>query len=143
MSTTDEIGAFFESYREAFSAWDPERVVEHYTFPAQIVGQADAPRIVCLDSAAALVDVVRSVLARYEQVGCKSAAINSLETEALSAHIARAQLNWGLLDVNGKELFNFDTLYTVVQWASAWKIASVVAYNEVPRIQAFLEQSAK
>ena len=135
-----QIHALFESYRLAFSQGSPALIAKHYVYPAHIIGQGqDSARNVVVPNPTALEQISEQILARYAEVGFKSAGINNITVTNLSISIARVDLNWALMNEKNEEIFNFDTVYTVLNSEGAWKIATVVAPNEVVRHYAYLD----
>lgn len=135
------VAAFFADYRAAFETLDPEAVAGYFAYPCHVTSDGDVPQLTTAASREEWRDQIAQLIALYEQVGVATADLLSLSESVLSPRVAQARVHWMLRDAAGRDLYDFDALYTLVRTDGGFAIAAL-AHDELPKLLALLSGDA-
>jgi hypothetical protein len=132
------VAAFFEQYSKAFSAHDIHLLVDMFAYPGHVVSNTGSIVLVSIDSRETWLPRISELLAMYDSVGFSNAIVRTLTTRILSNNIIQADVNWELRNVENVRLYDFDTIYTLIQNNTNWYIAQAISPNELIRYKAYV-----
>jgi hypothetical protein len=131
------VEAFFDAYRVAFEAFDVGAVADLFSYPCQLTSDAGKIAVTVVPSREVWAPQIERLVAAYRAIGVGSAKIIELQVKELSPQLAQATVRWGLLDGNGRTLYEFDASYTLADLGQGLRITAI-AHNETPRLRALL-----
>ena len=73
---------------------------------------------------------IERLLARYQALGVGTAEPQNVEVVSVSERLAQASVHWALSDHDGRALYDFQTLYTLVSDGARWRIVAI-AHDEL------------
>ena len=79
--------------------------------------------------------LITRFLSLYRKAGVSGGAILRCVPTFLSPRLASARIRWRVDGEDGSALYEFDSVYSLVKPADAWRIAAI-AHNEMPRLLA-------
>jgi hypothetical protein len=129
--------AFFESYVASFETLEPDAIVAHFAFPLHLTGDGDVVDLKTIPDAAAWAAELGGLVGFYRDMGVASARILEGRSVELSPRVEHAALHWQLESADGKDLYDFHAVYTLVDAEGETKIGAL-AHDELPRAMAFV-----
>lgn len=124
---------FFDSYRAAFEALDPDAISGYFAYPCHVTSDGDSPSLTVAASRDEWRGQIAQLVALYRDLGVTSAVALSRSEAALSERVIQSSVHWSVRDAVGAELYDFHGLYTLVRDDEDFKIAAV-AHDELPRL---------
>jgi hypothetical protein len=129
---------FLASYGRAFEAFDTAAILSHFLFPCHIVSDADEVALMPLaDAREARVGIER-VLALHRELGVRAGRNLDLDVIELSPRMAGLVLSYEFFDAEGRALYDFQGIYTLVKADGRFKIAAI-SHNQIPRLVGRIE----
>jgi hypothetical protein len=130
-----DVLVFLDSYERAFEAFDTAAILSHFLFPCHIVSDAENVALMPLaDAGAARVGIER-VLALHREFGVCAGRSLDLDVIELSPRIAVLSLRYEFSDAQGRALYGFQGIYTLVKTDGRYRIAAI-SHNQLPRLLA-------
>ncbi len=126
---------FIEDYRTTFEAMDAAAITARFTFPCQVIGEADGVTIASVPDAAVWAASISRIVGAYQLLGVASAGVESLRVVELTAGTAHAVVEWQLRRASGDPVYSFTASYTVVDTGAGARIAAIV-HDEGPKLAA-------
>ena len=123
--------AFIDGYRATFESRDVAAIAERFTFPCQVIGQADGVTVAVVPDVAAWTTSIERIVGAYRVLGVASAVIEALQVVEVTPGIAHAVVRWNLLDSAGGSIYAFTASYTLIDSAPGPRIAAI-AHDEGP-----------
>lgn len=137
MELSERAAVFFESYVASFETLEPDAIVAHFAFPLHLTGDGDAVELKTVPDAAAWRDEIGRLVGFYRDMGVASARILEGRSIELSPRVEHAALHWQLESAEGKDLYDFHAVYTLIDGGGETKVAAL-AHDELPRALAFV-----
>jgi hypothetical protein len=131
------VTSFFESYRGAFEAMDPAGIAGHFSYPCQMVSEADEIRVTAIRDREEWQAQIERLVSIYRTLGVHSADILEIEATEVSARITQVVIHWALRDKSGDDVYNFHAGYTLIAAGPELWIAAI-AHDEMPRLQGLM-----
>ncbi len=125
--------AFIDDYRRTFQSLDAAAITGAFTFPCQVVGDADAVTVATVPTAELWNASIERIVGAFRLLGVTSAAIESLQVVTVTPGAAHAVVRWGLQRADGAPVYSFTASYTVVDTAGGPRVAAIV-HDEGPKL---------
>ena len=122
---TAALDAFFDSYREAYTALDLEAVLEHYTVPLLSVTQDD---VYWLTSESDIESVMGAYLDTLREREYGHGEIDTLAYHHLSEQTVLASSAWTRYTEDDELLEQLGTTYLCRDTDDGWQIAALVLH---------------
>lgn len=129
---TAELDAFFDSYREAYTALDLEAVLEHYTVPLLSMTQDD---VYWLTSDGDLRSVMGAYLDSLHERGYGHGEIDALAYHYLSERTVLASSAWTRYTEDDELLERLGTTYLCRDTDDGWQITALVLHDPETMIE--------
>jgi len=126
--------AFIDAYRRTFESFDVDAITACFTFPCQVVGQADGVGVASVPAPEAWRPQVERIVGAYRLLGVRSAAVESMRIVEVTPGIAHAIVRWALQALDGSPVYAFTASYTLVDTSGGPRIAAI-AHDEGPKLQ--------
>jgi hypothetical protein len=139
VSKVDEaaIQTFLDAYRTAFEELDVGAIVDLFSYPCQLTSDAGEIAVTTVPSREVWAPQIEQLVAAYRAIGVRSAQVLELRVNELTPRLVQATLRWGLLDRDGRTLYEFDASYTLADLGRGLQITAI-AHNETPRLRALI-----
>jgi hypothetical protein len=138
--TTRIMNAFFESYRKSFEESDAAAIADHFAYPSHITSDAGDIVLTPIPGRQEWIAQLEQLLGAYRTIGVASARILDLQATELSPRLVQANVHWTLHDRAGRDLYDFDALYTLARIDGNLRIAAI-SHNETSRLRACLAKA--
>ena len=132
--------AFFETYRAAFARYDVAALAELFTFPLQVVGDADEVIPISIASHDEWVSVLDGLFGAYRKLGVANGEPLELATTELTPRVASTRVRWRLQREDSSAIYDFTAVYTVAAVGGQWRVAAI-AHDELPKLTAALSDA--
>ena len=123
--------AFIDGYRSTFESRDVAAIAERFTFPCQVIGQADGVTVVVVPDAEVWKASIERIVGAYRLLGVVGATIEELRVVEVTPGIAHAVVRWLLADATGGPIYAFTASYTLIDTAAGPRITAI-AHDEGP-----------
>ena len=130
---------FFDAYRAAFEAFDVAAIADLFSYPCQVTGDAGELAVTTIATRVAWISQIERLVAAYRAIGARAAEVLELEVTELAPRLAQATVHWGLVDVEGGRIYDFDASYILADLGEGMRITAI-AHNETPRLRALIER---
>jgi hypothetical protein len=131
---TSSVEGFFESYRAAFERMDAAAIAGHFASPVHVASDTGGGVHLQALTAEEWRDALEQLLTRYRAIDVGSAHVRELSSDALSSRLVQARVVWSLHDRAGRELYEFNALYTLARHDDSSRIAAI-AHDEIPQFR--------
>jgi hypothetical protein len=121
------IRSFFDGYAAAFSALDVAGILDHFSFPCQILGEAGGK--VYADRAAIEADM-SGFVKFYADQNFARAEPAKLDYQPLSAAFCLAHVHWRLVQKSAEALVDFETTYVLRMNRERPSIIGILGHTE-------------
>jgi hypothetical protein len=122
-----KVRSFFDRYAAAFSALDVAGILDHFSFPCQIVGEKGGQAYADRAAIEADMDGFTRFYARQDFA---QAEIARLEYQCLSQAFSLAHVHWRLRQKSGEAFIDFNTTYVLRMNRDAPAIIGVLGHTE-------------
>ncbi|MDQ4071970.1 MAG: hypothetical protein M3088_03700 [Actinomycetota bacterium] len=128
---------FFGEYRAAFARYDAEALADLFAFPLHVVSDSEEVTRTSVASRRDWLGVLERLLGAYRMLGVARAEPLELDVMGLTPRLGSARVHWELRREDGRAIYDFTAIYTLVHVGGRWRVAAVV-HDEVPKLQAAL-----
>jgi hypothetical protein len=135
--TAPGVNAFFESYRAAFERFDAPAIADHFAYPSHVTSDTGEIVLMAVAGRQDWIAQVERLIGMYRAIKVSSARVLDLVTTELSPRLIQARIHWALHDGAGRDLYDFDAIYTLASINGALRITAI-SHNEIPRYRACL-----
>lgn len=130
---TEEVRAFFQSYRTAFEALDVEAIADCVAYPSHIVSDGEEVVLIPMTNRQECLAAMDSVVVLHRELGAPAGRIHDLSITEFSPRLVQASLRMEVLDGTSSFLYDFQATYTLANFSGAWRIVAI-AHNQIPRL---------
>jgi hypothetical protein len=130
---------FLDAYRAAFEAFDVPAIADLFSYPCQVTGDAGELAITTVATREEWIPEIERLVAAYRAIGVQAAEVLGLHVTELAPRLAQATVHWGLVDKEGRRIYDFDASYTLADLGEGTRITAI-AHNETRRLRASLER---
>jgi len=121
--------SFFDRYRDAFDALDPNAIAELYAEPS---GIQSGEHYLHWSSRAELCENMRGLCAHYTARGYQSASYEVVALRELGDFAVFADVYWQIEASGDAPGWSFRTAYNLSLAPSGWRVRLCTAYEEIP-----------
>ena len=136
-----QVQAFFDTYRETFARYDAAALADLFTFPLQVVGDAEQVTPISIASRDDWLGVLDGLLGAYRTLGVAGGEPLEIDARELTPRLASARVHWELRREDGSAIYDFTGVYTLAAVDGEWRVAAI-AHDELPKLTAALSESA-
>jgi len=135
------VQAFFDTYRETFARYDAAALADLFTFPLQVVGDADQVTPISIGSRDDWLPVLDGLLGAYRTLGVAGGEPLEIDANELTPRLSSTRVHWELRREDGSAIYDFTGVYTLVVVDGQWRVAGI-AHDELPKLTAALSGAA-
>ena len=139
---TADVRAFFTSYVAAYIRQDAPAIVKNFAEVVHVSGDTGSKVEVHVAKREEMLKTVSHLLEMYRAIDFGSAEILALGTDEMSSRLVQARLRWLLRDKAGKEMYEFDTMYTLARHTEIFRIIAL-AHNEIPHYRDYVARRSR
>lgn len=137
-----EIEDFFDTYRTAFAAFDAAATADLFAYPVQITSTNGQVSVTAIPTREAWLPQIERLVGLYRELGVRIAEIHELQAIELAPRLAAAVVRWGLVDEQGKRVYEFDAVYTLADLGEGLRITAI-AHNETRQLRARMDKTQR
>ena len=124
---SDDLQAFFDSYREAFDRLDADAVARHYHVPSMLI---DGDTCVIWTTEEEVRSNMRALTAYYRSDGFDHATFETRAVVQLRRDSVFVDISWAIDRTGDLATRQFGTAYNLERNEQGWRIIVCTAYEE-------------
>lgn len=117
---------YFANYARCYDDFNYERLAQYYFAPTLMVKNGS---VVTLDTYAAVLSHLETLLASYREHGYKKGNLAGLEVQSLGYWGAFVTVHWIIDHVNGSILRDFRSSYNLFKHEDNWRILATTNHD--------------
>jgi ketosteroid isomerase-like protein len=124
---SDDLQAFFDSYREAFDRLDADAVARHYHVPSMLI---DGDTCLIWTTEDQVLSNMRALTDHYRSDGFDHATFEARDVIQLHRDSAIVDISWVIDRAGAPAKRQFGTAYNLKRDEHGWRITVCTAYEE-------------
>jgi hypothetical protein len=114
-------------------------IADLFSYPSQLASDADELVVTTVATREEWIPQLERLVAAYRALGVRAAEVLGLHVMEFAPRLAQATVHWGLVDAQGRRIYDFEASYTLADLGEGMRITAI-AHNETPRLRASLER---